>query len=64
MFFNAYDKLNADPAITKLVGNGYMILEYQCPNEVKDLDLLLERHFITYVIAGRKTGLRAINRFW
>jgi hypothetical protein len=63
MFFNADDELNANPAITKLVSNGYMILEYQCPIEVIDLDLLLERHFITYFIRARKTGLRAIKRF-
>src|SRR5688500_11041403 len=54
MFFNAYNELTADPAITKLVGNGYLILEYKCPIEVENLDVLLEQHFITYVISGRK----------
>ena len=54
MFFNVYNALNADPANTKLVGNGYMILEYKCPIEADKLQVLLEQHFITYVISGKK----------
>ncbi|HEX6225186.1 MAG TPA: AraC family transcriptional regulator [Chryseolinea sp.] len=64
MFFNAYNELSADPAITKLVGNGYLILEYKCPIEVDNLDVLLEQHFITYVISGKKdwiTGDRTVH---
>jgi len=54
MFFNVYNALNADHANTKLVGNGYMILEYKCPIEADKLQVLLEQHFITYVISGKK----------
>ena len=54
MFFNVYNALNADPANTKLVGNGYIILEYKCPIEADKLQVLLEQHFITYVISGKK----------
>lgn len=54
MIFNAYNKLKEDGSISKVVGTDYMILEYKCPLEKEKMQILLEKHFITYVISGKK----------
>ena len=54
MIFNVYEKLKADPSLNKVIGSDYMILEYKCPIDVEKFQVLLDQHFITYVITGKK----------
>lgn len=54
MIFNVYEKLKEDPSLNKVIGSDYMILEYKCPLDVEKFQVLLDMHFITYVITGKK----------
>lgn len=54
MRFDLYNRLRTDPGYNRLVGKDYLIVEYKCPIETLQFQLLTECHFIIYVISGRK----------
>ena len=61
--FDAYNELRAHPTTNKLIGSDYMILEYKCPLDEETLQLLLQQHFITYVISGKKDWITSDKTF-
>ncbi len=63
MIFNVYDKLKEDRSINKVIGSDYMILEYKCPIDVEKFQVLLDMHFITYVISGKKDWIVSDKTF-
>ncbi|WP_276373340.1 AraC family transcriptional regulator [Chryseolinea sp. H1M3-3] len=63
MIFNVYDKLKEDRTINKVIGSDYMILEYKCPIDVEKFQVLLDMHFITYVISGKKDWIVSDKTF-
>jgi AraC family transcriptional regulator, exoenzyme S synthesis regulatory protein ExsA len=61
MIVDIFNGFKEDPAFTKLVGSDYMIMEYKCPIETDEFQLMTEMHIITYVISGRKDWITPDN---
>src|SRR5687768_11921040 len=61
--FDAYNELRAHPTINKLIGSDYMILEYKCPIDEETLQVLLQQHYITYIISGKKDWMTSDKTF-
>jgi AraC-like DNA-binding protein len=49
-----YTYFKRHPRYNKLVGDGYLFVEYKCPINAEEFELWTESHLITYVINGRK----------
>lgn len=54
MITNLYNEIWADPSYNKIIGSGYLIVEYKCPIETEKFKLLTEESFIIYTISGEK----------
>jgi AraC-like DNA-binding protein len=54
MITNLYNDILADPSYNKIIGIGYLIVEYKCPIETEKFKLLTEENFIIYTISGEK----------
>lgn len=54
MITNLYNEIWADPSYNKIIGSGYLIVEYKCPIETEKFKLLAEENFIIYTISGEK----------
>jgi AraC family transcriptional regulator, exoenzyme S synthesis regulatory protein ExsA len=61
MIVDIVNRFKEDPAYTKLIGSDYMIMEYKCPIQTQELQLMTEMHIITYVISGRKDWVTPDN---
>lgn len=54
MITNLYNHIWTDPSYNKIIGSGYLLVEYKCPIETKKFKLLAEENFIIYTISGVK----------
>jgi AraC-like DNA-binding protein len=54
MMVDIYQYFKLHPNYNKLIGDDYLIVEYNCPINVEEFELWTEAHLITYVINGRK----------
>ena len=54
MIVDIYTYFKRHPGYNKLIGDGYLIVEYTCPIKAEEFELWTESHLITYVINGRK----------
>ncbi len=52
--FDSYRHFRDTPKYHKLVGEGFLIVEFKCPIEEEVFRSWSECHYITYVISGRK----------
>lgn len=61
MIVDIFNGFKEDSSYTKLVGSDYMIMEYKCPIQTDEFQLMTEMHIITYVISGRKDWVTPDN---
>lgn len=54
MITHLYNDIWNNPSYNKIIGSGYLIVEYKCPIETQGFKLLTEENFIIYTISGVK----------
>src|SRR5574338_634422 len=57
MITNLYNHIWTDPSYNKIIGSGYLLVEYKCPIETKKFKLLAEENFIMYTISATTPGM-------
>jgi len=63
MIVDVYEYFKKNPRYNKLVGNGYLFVEYKCPLNIEEFQLLAKSHLITYVINGKKDWLSSNRKY-
>jgi len=63
MITDLLNEIRTDPSYNKIIGNGYLIVEYKCPIETEKFRLLTEQNFIIYTISGQKDWIASGKTF-
>ena len=55
--FDSYLHFRDTPKYNKLIGEGFLVVEFKCPIEDEIFKSWSERHYISYVLSGKKKWL-------
>ena len=54
MIIDAYRAFTKHPGLNKVIGNDYVCLEFNCPLDIEQFQILSHYHLITFVLSGKK----------